>query len=46
MKKIKVVGISEQDTGVFFYRIIQPLQAAAKQKLLGVHHLPFFGQHR
>jgi glycosyltransferase involved in cell wall biosynthesis len=45
LKKSKVFGISNQDSGVFYYRIVQPLRFIAKQKLANVHHLPFYGQH-
>jgi glycosyltransferase involved in cell wall biosynthesis len=45
VKKLKIWGLYNQDTAVALYRIIQPLQGIAKQKLAQVHHLPFFGQH-
>ena len=44
-KKLKIVGLSNQDTAVFLFRIIQPLQGMARQKLANIHHLPIFGQH-
>lgn len=43
--KLKIFGISNQDTGVYFYRVTQPLEHIAKQKLARVHHLPIYGQH-
>lgn len=45
MKRLKVWGISNQDTAVQLYRINQPLRYIAKQKLATVHTMPFFGQH-
>lgn len=45
MKKLKIAGLSNQDTGVFNYRILQPLRGVAKQKLATVHHMPYWGQH-
>lgn len=45
-KKLKVFGMSNQDSGVQFYRINQPLRFMAKQKLANVHKIPYFGQHR
>jgi len=44
-RKISIWGMSNQDTAVYQYRIIQPLQGIAKQRFATVHHLPFFGQH-
>lgn len=44
-KKIKIWGMSNQDTGVQYYRINQPLRFIAKQKLANIHTLPFYGQH-
>jgi len=45
MRKLKVFGVSNQDTGVQFYRINQPLRFVAKQKLANVHTIPYWGQH-
>lgn len=44
-RRIKIVGLSNQDSGVQLYRINQPLRFIAKQKLANVHTMPFFGQH-
>ena len=44
-KKLKIWGISNQDTAVQFYRINQPLRFIANQKLTTVHTMPFFGSH-
>ncbi len=44
-RKLKLWGMSNQDTGVYYYRILQPLNFIARQKLARVHTLPFFGQH-
>lgn len=44
-RKRKIWGLSNQDTGVQYYRINQPLRFMAKQKLANVHTLPFWGQH-
>jgi glycosyltransferase involved in cell wall biosynthesis len=45
MKKLKIWGISPEDTGVGFYRINQPLRFIGHQNLAKVHTMPFFGQH-
>lgn len=45
-KRIKIFGLSSQDTAVYWYRIIQPLQFIAKQKLAYIHHLPIYGEHK
>jgi glycosyltransferase involved in cell wall biosynthesis len=44
-KKLKILGLSNQDSGVYFYRVTQPLEHIGKQKLANVHHLPIYGQH-
>jgi glycosyltransferase involved in cell wall biosynthesis len=44
-KRIKVWGLSNQDSGVQFYRINQPLRFIGHQKLANIHTMPFFGQH-
>jgi len=41
---MKIVGISNQDNAVYYYRIVQPLKFIASQKLAEVQYLPFFGQ--
>jgi len=45
MKKLKITGITNQDSGVGFYRINQPLRHIGDQKLAKVHTMPFWGQH-
>lgn len=44
-KKLKIWGLSNQDTAVQLYRINQPLRFIANQKLATIHTMPFFGQH-
>lgn len=44
-RKIRLFGVSNQDTMVYLLRIIQPLAGMARQKLANVHHIPMFGQH-
>jgi len=44
MKKLKILVLSDQDSGVFFYRLLQPANSLAKQKKIILHHPPFFGQ--
>lgn len=44
MRKLKIVGLSDQDNGVFYYRILNPLRSLADQCLAEIHHMPFFGQ--
>ena len=43
-KKLRILGLSNQDSGVGYYRILQPLNSLAKNKLAIIHHPPFFGQ--
>lgn len=44
-RKIRILGLSNQDSGVYFYRVTQPLEHIGKQKLANIHHLPIYGQH-
>lgn len=44
-RKLKIFGMSNQDSGVGFYRINQPLRFIAKQKLANIHTMPYYGQH-
>lgn len=43
--KLKIWGGSNQDSGVQFFRINQPLRFVGNQKLAKVHTMPFYGQH-
>lgn len=45
MSKLKIWGLSDEDSAVFLYRVNQPLRGIAQQNLAKVHTLPIFGQH-